>query len=374
VIAPRAQVLFVIVPLLLAVLCGACGSDSNAAPDGSDAGKHGGAGDAGADAGTACVTPDQGLPSDVFCTGLYVDRDQNKHAADTRPYKPGVVLWSDGADKQRYLYLPPESKIDTSDMDAWIMPIGTKAFKEFRVGGKLIETRVFWKRGDHNWASGTYVWDAAGKEATLDTGRKGTILDTGYEIPTAKDCGKCHHGGADKLLGIEAVALALPTAEGVTLHSLVKAGQLTDPPTTTTIALPEDSTGKAGAALAYLHANCGMPCHSSRGLGHETELVLRLRADEFWPVAGADGGLTAPATVEQTSTYQATIGALPTTAAVAQKFPGALRITRGAHDKSLVWLLAHLRGDYQMPPLVSHTIDAQGTKLLSDWIDALPAQ
>jgi hypothetical protein len=374
-IAPRAQAPFLFARLSLAVLCGACASDSNAAPGGSDGSTHdASAADAGADAATACVTPDQGLPSDVFCTGLYLDRDQNKHAPDAKEYKPGVVLWSDGADKRRFLYLPAATKIDTSNMDAWIMPVGTKAWKEFRVGGKLIETRLFWKRGEHDWASGTYVWDAAGKQAMLDTGKKGTILDSGYEIPTAKDCGKCHHGGADKLLGIEAVALALPTAEGVTLDGLVKAGQLSDPPATTTIKLPEDSTGKAGAALGYLHANCGMPCHSSRGLGHETELVMRLTADEFWPAGDIDGGLTAPATVDQTDIYKATVAQMPTTAAVAQKFPGALRITPGAHDKSLVWLLAHVRGDYQMPPLVSHEIDAQGTKLLSDWIDALPAK
>jgi hypothetical protein len=57
---------------------------------------------------------------------------------------------------------------------------------------------------------------------------------------------------------------------------------------------------------------------------------------------------------------------------VAQAFPEALRITRGHHEQSLVWLLAHLRGNYQMPPLVSHRVDEVGTKALADWIDALP--
>ena len=121
---------------------------------------------------------------------------------------------------------------------------------------------------------------------------------------------------------------------------------------------------KAGAALGYLHANCGMPCHSTRGLGEETKLVLRLRAGEFWP-----GNEPAPA---MTDTYAATVNQMPTTAAVAHAFPGALRITPGAHDKSLVWLVSHLRGNYQMPPLVSHKIDDVGTAALASWIDALP--
>jgi hypothetical protein len=45
---------------------------------------------------------------------------------------------------------------------------------------------------------------------------------------------------------------------------------------------------------------------------------------------------------------------------VIQKLQGALRITRGANDQSLVWLLWHLRGKYQMPRLVSHQVDDSG--------------
>lgn len=318
--------------------------------------------------GPDCVIPDQGLPDDVFCTGLYRSRDPSQIADDVMPYKPGVTLWSDGAEKQRYLQLPPSTTIDTSNMDAWKFPVGTRAWKEFRVDGVLVETRLFWKRGESNWASGTYIWDDAG-EAALDTSKQPILLTSGYEIPTAKDCGKCHHGGSDKLLGVEAVALALASAEGATLTRLVADGWLSHPPPRTTVALPEDATGKAGPALGYLHANCGMPCHSTRGLGDETQLLLRLRADEFWP---ADGGADPPPVdAKQTDIYVATVTQIPTTASVAQHFPDALRITPGAHDQSLVWLMTHRRDDYAMPPLVSHKIDEAGTKTLGDWIDAL---
>lgn len=317
----------------------------------------------------ACVFPDSGLPDDVFCTGLYVGRDASQYADDVMPYKPGVTLWSDGAEKDRFLYLPPSTAIDTSNMDVWEFPVGTKAWKEFRVDGVLLETRLFWKQGPSNWASGTYIWDDSGA-ARLNTAKRPVLLADGYEIPTAKDCGKCHHGGADKLLGVEAVALGLPTAEGATLTQLTADGLLTDPPARTTIDLPNDASGKAGPALGYLHANCGMPCHSTRGLGDETELVLRLRADEFWPTdAGAD---PPPVDATKTDTYIATVGQKPTTASVAQKFPDALRITPGVHEQSLVWLMSHRRDDYQMPPLVSHKVDEPGTQALSEWIDALP--
>jgi len=317
----------------------------------------------------ACEVPEQGLPDDVFCTGLYVAHDVTRYADDVMPYTPGVTLWSDGAEKQRFLYLPPGTAIDTGNMDVWKFPVGTKSWKEFRVDGVLVETRLFWKRGATNWVSGTYIWDEAG-EARLNASKQPVLLANGYEIPTAKDCGKCHHGGADKLLGVEAVALGLPNAQGATLTRLAADGLLTAPPARTTIALPEDATGKAGPALGYLHANCGMPCHSTRGLGDETELVLRLRADEFWPTdAGSD---PPPVDATLTDTYIATVNQPSTTASVTQRFPDALRITPGAHEQSLVWLMSHRRDDYQMPPLVSHKVDEPGTQALGEWIDALP--
>jgi hypothetical protein len=316
-----------------------------------------------------CAEPaPNALPDDVFCTGLYQGRDSTKYAPDALPYTPGITFWSDGADKRRYFRLPPGAKIDTSNFDTWKFPVGTKAWKEFRLDGKLVETRLFWKRDDGNWSSGTYIWDAEAKSAPLNTSRQPVLLPSGYEIPTAKDCGKCHHGAADYLLGIEAVDLAVPGAVGVTLQTLAAAGSLSNPPTQTSITLPEDETGKAGAALGYLHANCGMPCHSNRGLGHETELIMRLRASEFWQ---PDGSARVPSAAT-TETFIATFRKEPTTASVAQKYPGDFRITPASHEHSVVWQLAHTRGQYQMPPLVSHVVDEAGTQKLADWIDALP--
>lgn len=315
-----------------------------------------------------CSMPSAGLPADVFCTGLYLNRDPSKTSPDVMPYTPGVVLWSDGAEKRRFLYLPPNTKIDTSNMDVWQFPVGTKAFKEFTVQGTRVETRAMFKRDATTWDVGTYVWSADGKSATLSTNTKGTILASGYEIPGVKDCDKCHHGGADKLLGVEAIALAHPKAQGLGLTELAKRGLITNPPSTTNIAIPEDASGKAADALAYLHMNCGVSCHSARGLGNDTGLLMRLRADELWPTAPA----VAPATVQQTDIFSKSLNSSPTTGAVAQHFPGAVRISPGSHDQSLLWILSHRRDMYQMPPLVSHMIDDTGTNLLAEWIDAIP--
>lgn len=316
---------------------------------------------------TGCRPEGTDAPSDVYCTGLYATRDPQYHVPEAIAYTPGVLLWSDGAEKERFLLLPEGSTIDTHDLDHWVFPVGTKAFKEFRLGGKLVETRMLWKQAETNWVTTTYLWDDAELAATRNTSSTGILRDDGYEIPTDKDCGKCHHGGSDYLLGIEAVALALPDAEGHTLTDFVADGLLSDPPADTTVSLPEDATGHAAASVGFLHANCGMPCHSTRGLGDETQLVMRLRADELWDETGHRRDLA----VTDTDTWAATVGVPPTTAAVAQKYPDALRITPGVHEQSVVWLLSDLRGDYQMPPLASHKIDEVDNAELAAWIDGL---
>jgi hypothetical protein len=317
---------------------------------------------------TGCPPEDTDAPSDVYCTGLYATRDPAFHADTAVPYKPGVLLWSDGAEKSRFLVLPPGATIDTSDLDRWVFPVGTKVFKEFRLADQLVETRMLWKQADTHWVTTTYLWDDAGATAARNTSTTAILRDDGYEIPTDKDCGKCHHGGADYLLGVEAVALALPTAEGEDLSHLAADGLLSDPPADTTVTLPDDDSGHAAAALGFLHANCGMSCHSTRGLGDETQLVMRLRAGELWD----ETGHRRPLTVPETDTYVATVGVPPTTASVVQEYPDALRVTPGDHERSAVWLLSDLRGKYQMPPLASHKVDEADNAELAAWIDDLP--
>jgi hypothetical protein len=324
-------------------------------------------GSGGGDTGPACADPGDSAPSDVFCTGLYENRDVTQHAQNAVPYTPGLTFWSDGAKKDRYLYIPPSTKIDTSSIDAWKFPVGTKAWKEFRVNGALVETRLVWKQAEANWVDAAYIWDATATSATLTATDTPTLLEGGYEVPSLKSCGKCHAGGADHLLGIEAVSLALPAAEGVTLAGLAAAGALSAPPAKIAITLPEDETGKAAAALGYLHMNCGTACHSTRGLSGFTQLHTRLRAEEFWPAAGAQVG-----TVATTDAYTTGLNADVILATYAQAFPDTKLITPGSHDKSLAWVVAHLRGEHQMPPIVSHQIDEAGTQKLADWIDALP--
>src|SRR6185312_8178357 len=134
------------------------GATSDGAEDA--AAKDGPPTDAGPDGGLppGCNTGSQGEPTELRCTGLYADWATKTVAADVRPYDPGLHLWSDGAGKTRWIYLPPGTKIDSSNMDQWTFPAGTKVWKEFALGGTRIETRLIWKRPSGSWYFTTYRW------------------------------------------------------------------------------------------------------------------------------------------------------------------------------------------------------------------------
>jgi hypothetical protein len=121
-------------------------------------------------------------PLELRCTGLYSDWANKTVAPEAMPYTPGAELWSDGAEKQRYLLVPKGAKIDTSDPDEWRFPVGTKTWKEFRVNGRRVETRLYWKFAPDQWAWTTYEWSRDGARADrLDTGR--VNAEGTYEIP-----------------------------------------------------------------------------------------------------------------------------------------------------------------------------------------------
>src|SRR5262249_43826970 len=149
-------------------------------------------------------TPEGGVeaPNSLRCAGLYGDWASKTLAAGVRSFAPAYVLWSDGAVKTRWVRLPPGAKIDVTDPDEWVFPVDTKFFKEFAVGGRRVETRMFWKVAPSTWVKTTYAWSADGSKATrLDTGSGGPpsvgIIDDGgvdggldgaayYEIPSVK--------------------------------------------------------------------------------------------------------------------------------------------------------------------------------------------
>src|SRR5690606_26188661 len=184
------------------------------------------------------------------CSGLYASFADKQVAPDVLPYKPATEFWSDGAEKQRWIYLPPGTKIDISDWNEWSFPVGTKIWKEFKIGGKRIETRLLTKIDASTWAHTTYRWNDDETDAVAKSGGEsiaGLGPDGGtYEIPNAGECEQCHYGRKDRVLGFDAVSLGMPGAEGVTLADLATRDLLSTTPPATAMTVPSSTSSTGG--------------------------------------------------------------------------------------------------------------------------------
>lgn len=58
------------------------------------------------------------VPAHLSATGLYADLGADALAPGVLPYRPEFELWSDGASKRRWIWLPPGTRIDTGSR--WI--------------------------------------------------------------------------------------------------------------------------------------------------------------------------------------------------------------------------------------------------------------
>jgi hypothetical protein len=351
--------------------------------DGSPANEDGSSDGGGDAAEGGCDVRDGGIPDDLRCTGLYSDWATQTVAADVYYYDPGYKLWSDGAVKRRWIWLPPQTQIDTSNMDEWVFPVGTKIWKEFSLGSQLgsdgqltggsrVETRLLWKKSAGSWGYAVYRWsDDQSSAKSITTGDHVAQPDgpPDYEVPATIQCPNCHGGRTDVVLGFDWIGLGVATAGatgGLTLATL-PAGWLTQPPPATNVAIPEDATGKAAAALGLLHMNCGVSCHNVNGKAGYTGLYMKLLAGQVYPEGGAGS-------VTDLDTYTTAVnvpGHLD--------FGKYLRIAPGDSANSLVPLMALSRdadaGPFlPMPPLLSHRPDTDpttGIPLVQAWIDAL---
>ena len=89
--------------------------------------------------------------------GLYRDFTSRTLADGFVEYEPAFPLWADGASKRRFIALPRGTQIDTSDMDHWVFPIGTRVFKEFSIDGRPVETRSIERTADGGYRLRTFA-------------------------------------------------------------------------------------------------------------------------------------------------------------------------------------------------------------------------
>jgi hypothetical protein len=300
-------------------------------------------------------------PETLECTGLYSDIGLKILAPGVRGYTPAFALWSDGAEKNRWISLPPGTTIDGTDPKEWVFPVGTKLWKEFVMEGRRVETRLWQKASPTFWVNGTYAWNAEESAATRNGGGDIPFGSGTYHIPTQDECEKCHRGRTEHILGFGAVELGLPGAAGMTLETLAAEGLLSPPPASTSLTIGDDGTGAAAPALGWLHANCGATCHNENQLAPAFQAGMRLRLDP----AHLDGRPVADLPLITT-----TIGVT----VQAASWRGRVRIVAGDPEQSLLYSLISRRGSgMQMPPVASNVVDQENVARVGEWIRRMAA-
>lgn len=287
------------------------------------------------------------VPALLSQTGLYSDTAGRVLAADVQQFSPAYPLWSDAAGKLRWISLPPGAQIDSSDMDVWKLPVGTKLWKEFEQSGHVIETRYMAKYGptERDWLFIAYHWNEDQTDALPVP--EGVVNADGsqHDIPSVVTCKQCHNAQPMAALGFSALQLS-HAGPGLTLDELSASGRMTTPPAGP-LAIPGDLVSVQ--ALGYLHGNCG-GCHNDRAAQNfgvtETKIV-------FWQSALQLGSL------EQTSTYVNLV----------TKTGGDL--TRLEHGLNRMKMRDSVG---QMPPLGTKVIDAHGVSLVESWLSQLRGQ
>lgn len=301
----------------------------------------------------ARVVEPPAVPPTLAETGLYADFAARTLAPGVMPFDVRYPLWSDGADKARFLFIPAGKQIDTSDMDHWSFPVGTKAWKEFRRDGVLIETRYFEKSGEEpiGWKYVAYVWSADGVTAKAAPLGVNNALGTAHDVPSQEQCEQCHSGARDGLIGLGAIQLSRASGKSP-LSLLAEKGLLSKP--SADVSPPGASTVQD--ALGYLHGNCGY-CHSDEGRWASARaLRLRVRVSDTTP--------------ESTAIYTSTINVKMAHADVSGK--PYIGVVPGDPAASHLYDRMIKRDFWAMPPVGSEIVDTAGADLIKTWIESLP--
>lgn len=315
------------------------------------------------------------LLSATHCVNM---AEPTKPAPGLLPYAVRSPLWSDGAAKERFVRIPDGGKIHVLDCAAevdvckapglggsgeedghWQMPVGTILVKNFSIEGKHIETRLLMRRSTSNlsgWKGFSYEWNDAQTDATLlpdDTTGKDKPVGSGQQVwhyPSRSQCLDCHTRYAGRSLGPSTAQLnsELTYADGA-MNQVEKFKQLGlfDAAPKAIMGYPDPAGTDAleARARSYLQTNCAI-CH--RPGGAATTVDLRYE--------------TPFADTKLCEKIERDAGKVPD-----------YRLVPGAPKQSTMSVRMHLLDELRMPKVGSKVEDVVGSKLIDDWITAMPA-
>lgn len=297
-----------------------------------------------------------GFPMLLSETGCFKPDAPTQVVDAAIPFTVAVPLWSDGADKARFVALPDGETMEVAADGDLTLPVGAVTIKNFSWQGQLFETRFFVRHNDGSYYGYSYEWNDAQTEATLVTadGKARSLPGLEWSYPSTAQCFTCHSDAAGRSLGLEVRQL-----NSVGTYGALRANQLN---TLNHIGVLSGNMAALDAyvpvsiaavpvevrAKSYLAVNCSN-CHRPGGPGRGT-------MDARFDTPLADMGVCNRAPEH---------GNLDVA--------GSTLLTPGNHMSSVMWLRMSQREADFMPPIATKLPDAPAAALLAEWIDGIAA-
>jgi uncharacterized repeat protein (TIGR03806 family) len=310
---------------------------------------------------------------------FFRDAGAREPNARVTPYELNTALYSDGALKFRYLYIPEGSRAQYRDDGVFEFPVGTVLIKTFAFAAdmrapteevRFLETRLLIRRAE-GWIALPYVWNEAQTEARLSpigatvpvsfTDAEGQEVALDWAVPNRNQCKGCHDvAGEITPIGPRARNLNREVAYAggaeAQLQHWFDRGLIDAASNARTPRIPNAYDAASGArearARAYLDVNCAH-CHNPQGPAHTSGLDLRWEQQDpaLWglnkrPVAAGRGSAGM-----------------------------AFAIAPGDPDHSfLLYRMESVDPGVMMPELGRQTVDARAMALMREWIAGMDAQ
>lgn len=304
---------------------------------------------------------------------LFTDDGARRPNVGLTPYGLNTPLFSDYAEKTRYLYLPPGAKARYRATGALDLPVGATLVKTFAYPAdfrqpdekvRFLETRLLIHRKS-GWTALAYVWNAEQTRAVLK--RAGTRLDVSfidahgaqrqvdYAVPNANQCKECHSLSkqiapigvkARNLNGVFAYAAGPENQLAHWTRTGILEGAPAPKKAPRTAVWDNPAEPLEARARAYLDGNCAH-CHNARGMASNSGLFLDL---------------------EETNPSLIGVGKRPVAAG---RGSGGLEfaIAPGQPDASiLVHRMASTEPGVMMPELGRSLVHEEGLALVRDYI------
>jgi uncharacterized repeat protein (TIGR03806 family) len=317
----------------------------------------------------------QNLSEYGFFAGKLADQQP---AEGVMPYRLNTPLFSDYAEKLRFVKLPAGQTVPYNATEVLDFPVGTTLIKTFYFpadfrdaskGRRLIETRLLIHE-PAGWKALEYIWNDEQTDAKLDVaGDRKTVVYTDtegrkhqqeYVIPNLNQCKSCHNRTevlkpiGPSVRQLNGDLTYTDVAENQLIH-WQKAGLLTELPALATVAKApvwnNPATGSLDArARTYLDINCA---HCHRPDGPASTSGLNLYVHEQNPTAW---------------------GLMKTPVAAGRGSGGHRYDIVPAHpDESiLVYRMESTDPGIMMPEVSRKVIHKEGVALIRDWIKSLP--